>query len=119
VARGAGGAHNRAVGERMDLGCEIVRWVSDDPQPGVVEARFTDAAGTSWALLDKSAIFTAEPIGSHSVFPRPGIVRCEVLDRRHSPSEGSIVRVRAIDAPTTEGEIEEFEVEESRLSSPA
>lgn len=107
------------MGERMDLTCEIVRWVSDESQPGIVEARFTDAAGKTWVLFDKSAIFTAEAINGGSAYPRAGVVRCHVLDRRPSPSGGGIVRVRAIDSPMTEGDTEEFEVEESLLTPPA
>jgi len=106
------------MGERLDLNCEILRWVSDEPQPGIVEARFTDAAGKSWVLFDKSAIFTAEAINGGSAYPRPGIVRCEVLNRRRSVSGREIVRVRAIDSPMTEGDIEEFEVEGGLLTSP-
>ena len=119
VARDTAGAHNWVMGERMDLKCEIVQWVCDEPQPGIVEARFTDAAGKSWVLFDKSAIFTAVAINGGSAYPLVGVVRCEVLDRRRSASGGSVVRVRAIDSPMTEGDIEQFEVEESLLTQPA
>ena len=37
--------------------CEIVGWIADDPQPGIVEARITDADGRQWSFLDKVAIF--------------------------------------------------------------
>jgi hypothetical protein len=106
------------MGERMDLICEIVRWVSDEPQPGWVAARFTDAAGRSWELLDKPAVFSSEPIDSHSAYPQAGVVRCQVPSRRDSSRGTPVARVRAIDAPRTEGDVEEFEVEESQLTSP-
>jgi hypothetical protein len=112
-------AHNQVMGERMDLNCEIRRWVSDEPQPGIVEAAFTDARGKSWVIFDKCAIFTAEAINRDSAYPRAGVVRCEVLGRRRGASGGSIARVRAIDNPMTEGDIEEFEVAESLLTPPA
>src|SRR5258706_9135800 len=80
------------MGHRLDLNCWILRWGSDEPQPGIVEACFIDAVGKSWMLLDKSAIFTAEAIDGGSAYPRPGILRCEVLERRLSASGGEIVR---------------------------
>ena len=103
----------------MNLNCQILRWISDEPQPGMVEATFTDAAGKPWVLIDKSAIFTSEVINESSAYPRAGVIRCEVLGRHQSPSRQDVVRVRAIDAPTTEDDIGEFEVEESSLSSPS
>lgn len=40
----------------------VVRWVGDEPQPGWVEAQFTDAAGETWTFFDKPPIF--EPPGT-------------------------------------------------------
>src|SRR5688572_4503325 len=107
------------MAERVDLNCRILRWVSDEPQPGIVEASFTDAAGKPWVLIDKSVIFAAEVINASSAYPRAGIVRCEVLERRRGALGQDIVRVRAIDAPTTEGDIGEFEVEAGSLTRPS
>jgi hypothetical protein len=106
------------VAERMDLRCQIVRWVSDEPQPGWVEARFTDALGKSWTLFDKSAIFAADHISADSTYPRDGVVRCETL--RRSPGTGGIVIVRvvAIDSKADEG-VREFDVEETQLTRPS
>jgi hypothetical protein len=59
----------------------IVRWVADDPQPGIVEARITDADGRQWSFLDKVAIFDmAGTINRSSDYPHPGLIRCEVFD---------------------------------------
>jgi hypothetical protein len=102
----------------MVITCEILRWVSDEPEPGVVEARFIDARGKTWVLLDKSAIFTTEAINSNSVYPQAGVIRCEVLERGQSAAVGHFVRVRAIDAPFTDGDIEVFDVTESQLAPP-
>jgi len=108
----------RSVDRDVDLRCQIVRWVSDEPIPGWIEARFTDATGKVWKLVDKVPIFTAEPLRAHSTYPRPGLVRCEALDRRTDPLGRAIVRVRAIDYPRNEADVEEFEVEEAQLLQP-
>lgn len=107
------------MSERVDLKCDIVRWVSREPQPGIVEARFIDAAGTAWVMLDKCVIFTGEVIGPGSTYPRVGYLRCEVLDRRRGASGSELVRVRAIDYPMNDGDIEEFEVDLALLRSSA
>ncbi|WP_143686863.1 hypothetical protein [Streptomyces sp. TLI_171] len=40
-----------------ELRVRVVRWLEDEPQPGIVEARFTDAEGREWSLVDKTAMF--------------------------------------------------------------
>lgn len=63
------------------LKCEILRWVDDEPQPGVVEARLVDADGRTWTFLDKSAIFDwMELTGPDAAYPCPGLISCQVLD---------------------------------------
>lgn len=41
----------------MMVRCEAVRWVSDEPLPGIVEVVLTDADGTRWSLVDKAPVF--------------------------------------------------------------
>ena len=63
------------------LKCEIVRWVDDEPQPGIVEAHIVDADGRTWTFLEKTAIVDCEgTAGPDSIYPCPGLIRCEVLD---------------------------------------
>ncbi len=49
--------------------CRIVRWVSDDPVTGVVEAVVRDIDGNIVRLVDKYPVFTERQIGPKSVFP--------------------------------------------------
>lgn len=84
------------------LRCQIVRWVSDD-NPGWVEARFTDAAGSSWSIVDKEPIFTSEHLDSRSTFPLPGWMRCEVLGERRLSTGSRVVRAHLIDAELEDG----------------
>jgi hypothetical protein len=37
-----------------------VRWVADDPQPGIVECRLVDSDSVEHVLIDKSAVFDAD-----------------------------------------------------------
>ncbi len=71
------------------LKCEIVRWVDDEPQPGIVEARIVDADGRTWTFLDKGVIFDPTGIvGPDSVYPCPGLIGCEVLSHQRGGEAG-------------------------------
>ncbi len=39
------------------LRCEAIRWVDDEPRPGLVEVRFTDAHQQQWAFVGKWPVF--------------------------------------------------------------
>ena len=65
----------------INVSVQIVRYV-DDWQPGWVEVRLLDASGREWVFVDKCPIFSAETLDAESDYPRPGIIRCEVLASR-------------------------------------
>ncbi|MFJ9695763.1 hypothetical protein [Kitasatospora sp. NPDC101183] len=65
---------------------EAVRWVGDDPQPGLVEVRFTDADGIRRPIVAKTPNFDTDEalgpgtwIGSDSPFPFPALFDCIAL----------------------------------------
>lgn len=60
---------------------EIRRYV-DDAQPGWVECGLTDAAGQSWLFIEKVPIVTTEDLDADSRYPRPGIIACQLVERR-------------------------------------
>jgi hypothetical protein len=45
-----------------------LRWVSDEPQPGVIELSVRDAAGREHRILEKDVV-TPWPLGSDARFP--------------------------------------------------
>jgi hypothetical protein len=61
----------------------ILRWVSDDPQPGIVELAMTDRHGHEWRFIEKSAIPYSEQYGAYleadSVYPHPGGIAGEIV----------------------------------------
>jgi hypothetical protein len=60
---------------------DIVEWV-DDAQPGLVASRLVDAWGCEHTLVDKVPIFTSADLDRLSVYPQPGWLACEVVERR-------------------------------------
>lgn len=61
------------------LRCRIVRWVDGEPQPGLVEVRFTDAHGRGWSFVEKSAVVSSAGLSSGSDHPIETAILCDVL----------------------------------------
>jgi hypothetical protein len=62
------------------VACQVVRWVADEPQPGLVEAHLTDADGRVWRFIDKEPIFfCAHAVGEWTRFPVAGAIRCRIV----------------------------------------
>jgi hypothetical protein len=61
--------------------CEVVRWVSDEPQPGWVEARLVDASGRQWTFFDKPPLFDAgDDLTPDTDYPVEAVMACTVVD---------------------------------------
>jgi hypothetical protein len=67
--------------DRWFVRCEIAGWVSDDPQPGIVECKLVDASGHNWTFVGKFYDFSNEELSSESVYPQAGYVACKVVKR--------------------------------------
>jgi hypothetical protein len=60
-----------------------VRWVADDPQPGLVECRLVDVDGAEHVLIDKSSIFDAtDRLRSEAAYPIELTVTCRIVRER-------------------------------------
>jgi hypothetical protein len=60
-----------------------VRWISDEPQPGIVEVELVLADGSVTSLVDKAPIFDAEDrLRADAVYPIDLELDCRVLDDR-------------------------------------
>lgn len=60
---------------------EIVRY-ADDSQPGWVECHLNDAHGRLWSFVEKVPMVTEADLNASSTYPQPGIIACEVIERR-------------------------------------
>ena len=99
----------------MDLAIEIVRFVSWDPQPGIVACELNDAEGHTHTLVDKIPIFGAWDVDEHSSYPIPGFIHCRVLNRVRNADGRQLVRVRTDGVETTAG-LSEFVVLREQVS---
>src|SRR3984893_19029029 len=88
-----------------DLAVQIVRFV-DTNQPGWVECEFVDATGRPHSIIEKIPIVTREDLDADSEYPKPGTVRCEILNRYQDDKGQELVCIttsRPFSVETVEG----------------
>ena len=72
--------HDQAV---FYLRCRALRWLDDDPQPGIVEVTFTDADSAAQIMIDKCVIFDADQrLTRSAAYPVDLELPVEVVGRR-------------------------------------
>src|SRR5215467_11348997 len=71
----------------------ILRYISDDPQPGIVECQLEDANGKRWLFIEKTAIVSTASLDSRTGYPQPGIIACEVVRRTRERADREVVRI--------------------------
>src|SRR5687768_6731589 len=90
----------------------IARYVSDDPQPGLVECHLVDTHGRRWSFLEKSAVVSQDLLNAKSPYPRPCVIACEVVGRAKDSAGREVLRISTATPwgmQSVEGETE-FEV---------
>ncbi|MEH0473468.1 hypothetical protein ACN6K4_006524 [Streptomyces hayashii] len=97
------------------LRCEAVRWVDDEPQPGLVEVRFTDAHHQQRAFIDKWPVFSGDDLTPDSRYPVEVGVLCDILTTG-STSDTVRISVTPWGLESLEGETE-FEVRADQLTT--
>ena len=82
------------MAERM-IGIRILisRFISADPQPGIVECEFKDTHGRCWKFVEKTAIVSAENLDAQSGYPRRGVIACEITSRRQDATGCEILSI--------------------------
>jgi hypothetical protein len=64
------------------LRVSITRYVSDEPQPGMVECELVDANGRRWIFVEKTAIVSSANLDADTSYPRRGRIACEIVSSR-------------------------------------
>lgn len=65
----------------VDIPVTITRWVSDEPQPGLVEFEIVDRHGKAHVFQAKAPYVSANSLWSDSVYPQPGSLRTTLAGR--------------------------------------
>ncbi|MEJ8652620.1 hypothetical protein WKI65_32240 [Streptomyces sp. MS1.AVA.3] len=101
------------------LSCEAVRWVDDEPQPGLVEVRFTDAHQQQWAFIDKWPVFTdGDDLAPDAHYPVEVAILCDILTSNATANTSDTVKISVSPwgLESLEGRVE-FEVRADQLTA--
>jgi hypothetical protein len=75
----------------------IVRYIGDDPQPGIVECQFQDAYGRRWSLIEKTLVVSVEQLDAHSVYPQRGVTVCKIVQRFPDAAGREVIRINTVE----------------------
>jgi hypothetical protein len=75
-----------------EVSVRITRYV-DDHFPGFVECLLVDATGRQHLFVDKGPVFSLENLLPTTVYPRPGVIMCEVDADWRDPHDADLVRI--------------------------
>jgi hypothetical protein len=96
------------------LRATAVRWVSREPQPGLVEVQLIDRDGQSWSFIDKPPMFTARnELRSDTRYPVEVEIACSVIERDLDAIFVSTAEPHGIETPDG---VSRFTVSPSQLS---
>ena len=101
----------------LHVRAKAIRWVSDLPQPGLVEVSLTDAHGIERRFVDKWPIFTADNLTSNTSYPVDVSIDCDAVARTTDSSGHEIVVVSTAmpwGVVTVDG-VDQFEVAADQL----
>ena len=76
----------------------VVRYISDDPQPGIVECQFQDAHGRRWSFIEKTLVVSAEQLDAQSVYPQQGVTPCRIVQRFPDAVGREVVRIDCVES---------------------
>ena len=77
----------------VGIGVLITKYISLNPQPGIVECQLFDAYGNEWTFQDKTAIFASHSLDTDSDYPLPGAIACEVIKQWQDTNGREIVSI--------------------------
>jgi hypothetical protein len=97
--------------------CTAIRWVNDDPQPGWVEVRMTDAFGREWIFFDNPVIFGGgAELSSRTTYPVPVTIRCEIIANDMAGAELAVrISTARPDGVSAVGDVTAFDVRPDQL----
>jgi hypothetical protein len=100
------------------LRVQIVRFVDQEPQPGIIECVFRDAEDQTHTIIDKIPMFTTAALGADSNYPQPAEVVCGLLERITASDNRRLARISIVEPygmESTDGK-SEFVVDGAYLS---
>ena len=80
-------------GPMLGIRVTIVRYISHEPQPRIVECKLEDAHGRQLSFVEKTAIVSAEHLDANTSYPQRGVIAAEMLGRSVDATGRETIRV--------------------------
>lgn len=96
----------------------ITKWMSDDPQPGIVEAELIDALGTRRRYVEKQSFFERLDFDAETTYPQSGVLLCRVLNHKRDSQGRDVVTVELYDGVGTQIDVFPHMMVEGVYNSP-
>lgn len=77
----------------IGVSVSLIRYVSSDTQPGIVEAELRDVNGRCWRFIDKCSVFGNLDVDDNTVYPQPGVILCRIVARHVDLSSNESVDI--------------------------
>lgn len=100
VRRGGHYMAERWIGVQVS----VVRFVSDDPQPGLIEAELRDVRGRCWRFVEKCSAVENLDLDAETVYPQAGVILCRVVGHSRDESGREMVEVELYGVISVDGE---------------
>jgi hypothetical protein len=71
----------------------VTRFVSDDAQPGIIEAELWDVHNRCWRFIEKCSAVENLGLGPDTTYPQPGVILCTVVGRYHDVAEQDVIAI--------------------------
>ena len=88
----------------IGVGVSVIRHVSDEPQPGVIEAELRDVGGRCWRFIEKCSAVENLDLDADTPYPQPGVILCTVVGRGRDASSKEAVEVELYGVYSVDGE---------------
>jgi hypothetical protein len=62
---------------------EIIKYINEEPFPGIVKCKFKDAFGKEWEFIDKISIFSTENITIKTKLPINGFICGKIINEEN------------------------------------
>jgi hypothetical protein len=77
----------------IGISVQITKYISDDPQPGIVECQLVDVYGNEWLFQEKTAIVSSGDLDADTDYPQPWFIACEIIKQWQDVDGREIVSV--------------------------
>jgi len=77
----------------MKVKVVITKYISDDPQPGIVECHLSDAQNRDWTFIEKTAVVSTALLNANTKYPVFTEIACRPISKKKNAKGREIFRI--------------------------